>query len=54
MRLATAAYRLRQAARRELESGNLDTALTLASEAETLCSTTQGERIRRLGVLLAS
>ncbi len=53
MRLAAAAYRLREAARSALESGNLDSVLTLASEAESLCSTTEGERLRRLGLLLA-
>ena len=48
MNLIARAYRLRLEARKALQAGDFERARKLASEAETLCSTSKGEGLRLL------
>jgi len=48
MNLIARAYHLRLEARQALQEGDFERARKLASEAETLCSTSKGEDLRLL------
>jgi hypothetical protein len=54
MRLVVTAWRLRQAARQALEAGGIERALGLASEAQHVHRTPEGEALRVLAAWLNS
>lgn len=54
MRIAAQSYRLRAAARRALENGDLPQAVRSATQAESLHTTAAGRQLKRAGDLLAA